>query len=178
MENENIKKQVLKLKGKDADFIDWANVYGWRDSLKHEPNPKAIFDYFSSYKEIEDIRFYYGEDLNDQSRDFLKSVKKIGLTMVTKPVKHIIVGKVENIVIKKRKADFDLEIGLDCFENLDKYQAFIFFTGDGDFVTLYRRLIEKGKQVIVIFEPGHLGNEVWSIKRGLFKTQLRYLDKK
>jgi uncharacterized LabA/DUF88 family protein len=169
-------QQVLKLKGKTGVFIDWANVYGWRDSLKYKPDPGAIFDYLSSYKEIEDIRFYYGEDSNDQSKDFLESIKKTGFTLVTKPVKHIVVGNVEGTIIKKRKADFDLEIGLDCFESLDKYQTFIFFSGDGDFVTLYDRLIARGKQIIVIFEQGHLGKEIWDIKKRLFKTRFSYLD--
>ncbi len=169
-------QQILKLKGQTAVFIDWANVYGWKDSLKYKPDPKAIFNYLSAYKEVKDIRFYYGEDSNDQSRDFLKEIKNMGFTLITKPVKHIVVGTVENTVIKKRKADFDLEIGLDCFENLHNYQTFVFFSGDGDFSTLYERLIKNGKKVIVIFEQGHLGKEVWNITKGLFKTQFSYLD--
>ena len=42
--------------------------------------------------------------------------------------------KIENnkIIAWKRKCDFDLEIGLDCFEGLEKYDGFIFFSGDGD----------------------------------------------
>jgi uncharacterized LabA/DUF88 family protein len=166
--------QALKLRGKAAVYIDWANVYGWRNSLKYDPSPKAIFDYLASYKEIQDVRFYYGQDSNEQSEQFLQHVKEIGFTLITKPVKHIVVGSVENTIIKKRKADFDLEIGLDCFENLDTYQqTFIFFSGDGDFATLYKRLIERSKQVIVIFEQGHLGREVWNMK--IFKTQMSYL---
>jgi uncharacterized LabA/DUF88 family protein len=165
--------QALKLRGKGAVYIDWANVYGWRSSLKKDPDPRAIFDYFSSYKEIEDVRFYYGQDSNKQSEKFLKEVKRIGFNLFTKPVKHIVVGSIENTVIKKRKADFDLEIGLDCFEMLDRFETFIFLSGDGDFATLYERIIKKNKQVIVIFERGHLGREIWNMK--FFKTQFSYL---
>jgi uncharacterized LabA/DUF88 family protein len=173
---DNPKQQELKLKGNAVVFIDWANVYGWRDTLKYKPDPKIIFKYLYSYKNIKDVRFYYGKDSSGQSEDFLKAVQEIGFTLITKPVKHIVVGSLENTIIRKRKADFDLEIGLDCFENLDKYRTFIFFSGDGDFATLYKRLINHKKQVIVIFEQGHLGKEVWDITEGLFKTQLGYLD--
>lgn len=55
--------------------------------------------------------------------------------------------KDKNIVIWKRKCDFDLEIGLDCFEMLDDYDGFIFFTGDGDMATLYERLVKRDKQL-------------------------------
>ena len=75
----------------------------------------------------------------------------------------------------KRKCDFDLEIGLDCFENLDKYNSFVFLSGDGDFETLYQRLIVRNKQVIVVYQPGHLGREIWEMKKGIFKIEAERL---
>jgi len=76
MAKRKTQKFKLKLKGKTAVFIDWANVYNWKSSLKKIENNK--------------------------------------------------------IIAWKRKCDFDLEIGLDCFEGLEKYDGFIFFSGDGD----------------------------------------------
>lgn len=166
------KKQILKLKGKTAVFIDWANVYGWRGSLQTDLDPKALFIYLSTYKKIKSINFYYGEDSNKKSKIFLNKIRKIGYTLTTKPVKYIKVGKVKSTIIKKRKCDFDIEIALDCFENLEKYNTYIFFSGDGDFATLYRRLIKSGKQVIVIYAPGHVGREIWEIQKGLFKINI------
>ena len=55
------------------------------------------------------------------------------------------------------------------------YSSFIFLSGDGDFAPLYEYLIKLKKQVLVIYEKGHLGREVWGIKTGLFKTRLSYL---
>lgn len=54
-------------------------------------------------------------------------------------------------------------------------QSFVFFTGDGDYEPLYKMLIGLRKQVMVIYTKGHLGREIWAIKKGLFKAQLKNL---
>lgn len=95
------KRQVLKLKSKAAVFIDWANVYNWKKSLKAEIEPEKLFFYLKSYPQIREINFYFGTDCNQKSKEFLKKVKKIGYRLVTKPVKYIIIGKVDGTVIKR-----------------------------------------------------------------------------
>jgi len=165
---------ILKLKGKTAVFIDWANVYGWISSLKKPVNPKKLFKYLKTYPEICSINFYYGKDTNKKSKEFLVEIKKMGYKLTTKPVKHITVGKVANTVIRKRKCDFDIEICMAVYSCLEKkIGSFIFFTGDGDFEPLYKHLIKLRKQVIVIYQKGHLGKEVWELKRGIFKTEIK-----
>jgi len=167
-----IKKQVLKLKGNTAVFIDWANVYGWRKSLKYEVDYTSLFKYFKSLSEVTDIRSYYGTDKNIHSKQFLGNARTLGFSVITKPVKYVLQGQVDGQKIYKRKCDFDLEIGLDCFEKLGEYQTFIFLSGDGDFATLYERLIKQNKQIIVVYTSGHIGREIWEINKGLFKIQL------
>jgi uncharacterized LabA/DUF88 family protein len=162
---------TLKLKGKTAVFVDWANAYKWKDSLKWEIDLKKLFDYLKSYPKIKEICFYFGTDKHPASKQQIKEAEKIGFRTVTKPVKYLPV-KDKGIVIWKRKCDFDLEIGLDCFEGLDKFDGFIFFSGDGDFATLYKRLIERKKQVIVVYVRGRLGREIWRMKKGIFKAEL------
>jgi len=169
------KKQILKLKGKAAVFIDWANVYGWKKSLKYEVDYKSLFKYFNSLSEVADIRLYYGTDKNIHSRKFLEDARKLGFKVITKPVKYVLVGQIDGQKLFKRKCDFDLEIGLDCFLKLDVYQTFVFLSGDGDFATLYERLIKENKQIIVVYTSGHIGREIWEIKKGLFKVQLDQL---
>jgi uncharacterized LabA/DUF88 family protein len=164
-------KKILKLRGKTAVFIDWANVYKWKDSLEWEIDPEKLYRHLLTYKEIQEINFYYGTDEHPTSKEFLKIIKKIGYCLITKPVKYLPIKEDKNVVWR-RKCDFDLEIGLDCFERINKFQSFIFFSGDGDFATLYERLIKKRKQIIVIYVRGRLGKEVWELKRGLFKTEL------
>lgn len=171
-----MKKQLLKLKGKTAAFVDWANVYHWKKVLKDSFDIKILFDYLRSYKLIKEINFYFGEDEHPKSKKFLEKTKKIGFRVITKKVKYIIVGKVGSTIVRERKCDFDIEICMDVYRLLEEgYQSFLFFTGDGDFAPLYRFLLEKKKQVLVIYEKGFLGREVWEIDRGIFKTRLSYL---
>jgi len=167
------KKQTLTLNGKTVVFVDWANVYNWKKSFKKEIDSRKIFKHLKSYKEIKDINFYYGLDKHPKSKKFLKEIKKIGYTLHTKDVKYI---KIEDTDILQRKCDFDIEICMSVYECLEKdFRTFIFFSGDGDFAPVYEYLIKKNKQVIVVFEHGHLGKEIWDIKKGVFKTKLSYL---
>ena len=52
----------LLLKRESAVYVDWANVYGWRKSLKGEVDPRQLFQYLKTYSEISDVRLYFGED--------------------------------------------------------------------------------------------------------------------
>jgi len=162
----------LKLQGKTAVFIDWANVYHWKDSLKKIVDLKKLYRYLLTYKQIKEINFYFGTDVHPASKGQIKRAQQIGCRVVTKPVKYIRTRAESGEWVSLRKCDFDLEIGLDCFERLDKFSGFIILSGDGDFATLYERLIKRRKQVIVIYAHGSLGREVWQIKRGIFKKQI------
>lgn len=165
------------LKGKTVVFIDWANVYGWKKSLKKEVDPRKLHKYLKNYKEIESINFYFGTDNNAKSINFLKTINKIGFKVITKPVKYITIAIINNQKVFRRKCDFDMEISIDVHEAIkNEYRSFIFFSGDGDFEPLYKLLIENHKQVIVIYAHGHLGKEIWNIKKGIFKKAINRLD--
>lgn len=169
-------KLLLKLRGKTAVFIDWANVYGWRKSLKREVGPRKLYKHLKKYKEVDQIRFYYGTDRHTKSKTFISSIRKIGYKVVTKPVKYILAADIEGQKVHRRKCDFDMEVCIDVHRALEKEtESFVFFTGDGDLEPLYKLLIRKKKQVIVIYAKRHIGREIWEIKRGLFKAQVTHL---
>lgn len=157
-------------------YLDWANVHGWESSLKREIDIDYLLTYLKTYPEIRDIRLYFGKDIHPKSVAFLERAKKAGYAITTKPVKYIFDAEIEGKKTYRRKCDFDMEICIDVHEALQKdIRSFIFFTGDGDFAPLYQKLIRLGKQVIVVYSPGHLGQEIWDIKRGLFKIQVKQL---
>lgn len=162
----------LRLYGKAIAFVDWANVHGWRGSLKREVDAHLLLEYLRSYPQVEQVRFYYGLDKHWKSALFLEEMAGIGYLVRTKTVKHIrVLGGGS-----RRKCDFDMEICMDVHVALqDGFETHIFLTGDGDFAPLYAMLIERKKKVIVIYCPGHLGREVWALKRGVFKVELENL---
>jgi len=66
-----------------------------------------------------------------------------------------------------------MEIAIDTHEALRKdFESFVYFSGDGDFEPLYRMLISLKKQVIVFYAHGHLGKEIYMMKKGLFKKAI------
>lgn len=163
----------LQLKGKTAVYVDWANVYGWKKSLKKEVNPTKLFRYVKKYKNVKEVYFYFGTDVHPKSKKFIAKVKRTGYEVITKPVKHIFIAEVNGKKIYKRKCDFDMEICIDVHRLLTQgFESFIFFTGDGDFEALYKLLISKHAQVIVVYARGHLGREIWDLKKGIFKIEL------
>ena len=95
----------LLLKGKAVVFIDWANVHGWEKSLKKDVDITKLFIYLKNYPEITDTRFYFGTDAHEKSIKFLKTAENIGYQIITKPVKHILVGQVDGRKIYHRKCD-------------------------------------------------------------------------
>lgn len=164
----------LNLKGETAVFVDWANVYGWKKSLKREIDPQKLYRYLASYKEIKHIFFYFGTDTHPKSKAFLLKMKQSGYQVVTKPVKYIFVAEVKGEKIYKRKCDFDMEISLDVHRLVqEKIRSFIFFSGDGDFEPLYQLLIKLKKQVIVIYASGHIGREIVQIEKKIFLFNIK-----
>ena len=70
------KKQILKLNGKTAVFVDWANVYNWKKSLKTEVDPKKLFNFLKQYKNIKTKNLYFGKDKHPKSIRFFKEDRK------------------------------------------------------------------------------------------------------
>lgn len=169
----------LKLREKCAVYIDWANVYGWSKSLKREVDPRKLFVYLKSYLQIKKVNLYFGTDEHPKSKAFINQVKNIGFQVTTKPVKYITVfDEATKKKFKLRKCDFDMETCIDVHQDLsDGIQGFVFFTGDGDFEPLYKLLIGKKKQVIVVYMHGHLGREIYRMNRGIYKISIEKLEK-
>lgn len=169
-------RKTLILKGDAVVYLDWANVHGWEKSLKREIEIADLFAYLKTYPQIDDIRLYAGKDTHPKSVVFLEYAAAAGYAVTSKDVKYIFETEIGGQKIYRRKCDFDMEICIDVHEALSKnIRAFIFFTGDGDFAPLYEKLIRLHKQVIVIYSPGHLGREIWDIRKGVFKIQLKHL---
>lgn len=57
---------------------------------------------------------------------------------------------------------------MDVHSLQDKFDTFIFFSGDGDFAPLINYLAGKRKQVIVVFGEGHLGKEIAKLGKKVY----------
>lgn len=60
--------------------------------------------------------------------------------------------------IRKPKCDFDAEIGRDMILEIDSYENLILFSGDGDFASTVKFLVqEKSKRIFVMYPSGSFG---------------------
>lgn len=81
------RKFKLKIKKRTLLLIDWANVFGWRESLNWEVCPKKLFNFFNRPKVI-DKRLYHGVEIGqEKSENFKLKMELLGFTMVSKEVK-------------------------------------------------------------------------------------------
>lgn len=167
----------LELKRDTLVCIDWANVYGWQKKLKWRIDVYKLISYFETYSEVKKINFYFGTDVNKESKDFINSVKKLEngiLQVITKDVKYVPVEVIDDNKEKllknkkRRKCDFDVEITRDALNNTGSFQSFILISGDGDYAPLIDDLINKDKKTILIFAQGCKGKEYGDFKKGLF----------
>src|SRR3989344_868480 len=174
--------EIFKLNGATFVAIDWSNVYGWSEDLGWEVDPFRLFDFLSNYQKIYQKNFYLLYEKNKKVEALPKisiGTKGVAFNLsnekqlreiydlideLDKILKRLNVN-IENLQyqlikpVKRRKCDFDVEISRDVYSSLNKMKTFLFFCGDGDFAALAKDLIEKKRQVIVVFGPGHKGKE-------------------
>ena len=75
---------------------------------------------------------------------------------------------------KRRKCDFDVEIARDVCNFSNDFGTLILFSGDGDYAALVEDLISKGKKIIVVFAPGHIGKEYDKLNQLLVEKGQKY----
>jgi len=162
-------------------FVDFGNVNYWfeydekdyDDNKLSEDTKLAVdvkkladfIDLFSIHK-----RFYFGiDDQRTQSLTIIAKARKYFKT-IAKPIqriKHYL--KKEEIKTNTReinkdskgkyilipKCNFDVEICIDAFRLLDKYDTFCLFSSDADFAYLVEFLHHQNKRVI-LFSSGYV----------------------
>ena len=80
----------FELNGKTWVIIDWANVHGWFQSTKWEIDPKELYNYLRAYKNICEMRLYFGIDnTTDITRKAYKELESTDFTLISKEVKFV-----------------------------------------------------------------------------------------
>lgn len=161
--------------------ISWkASTKNWRvDYVK-------LRKFFAQNSKLRSVSFYSARFGTPEHDKFLTFLKKNGYRLITKEVKTIsdreaivvrkcqYCGKANKVSVKfdcrhcgkkneipiERKADFDVEISVDAVDWIDKYDTFVLFSGDSDFVYLTEYLKKSGKTVIVLSRRGHIADEL------------------
>lgn len=152
---------------KVAVFIDAAN---FEISLKQS---KLWADYKKLLKFIKEkgsIVFlgYYSPLFKTKGQErFFAFIKNKGFKIITKNIKVIRKSKAKD----KNKANFDVEIAFDAAVRIGKFNKFVLFSGDSDFVYLVWQLQKRGIYTITI-SPG------WRTAKELKKQTDEFIELK
>jgi uncharacterized LabA/DUF88 family protein len=97
------------------------------------------------------------------SSKFETKIQEVGYNIVTK---NAVKMSRDDGGFYYRNTNLDIEIAVDCMSRLDKFEKWILFSGDGDFLYLCKHIHQLGKKV-----------EIWSFK-DCYNTKLdSYADK-
>lgn len=147
------------VKGKTAVFIDSSNIYfaqkekGWQfDFLK-------LKQYLKEQVDVWQIFFYTAHDPeHKKQKKFLDFLELTGYIVRTKKVKFIKdKTKTEGGF---HKGNLDVELTIDAVHNKNKFDSFLLFSGDSDFVALVKYLKFYKKRCLVFSVKGHIAIEL------------------
>lgn len=140
-----------------AIFLDGSNLFFTQKKLGWNIDSEKLLNYCRSYGELVEALYYTGENHDGNQKKFLDKLAYIGYSLVTKPVKTIcdyVTGQTT------QKANLDIEIVLDMFNMIDRYDMAILISGDGDFERALTSLKSRGKEIKVISTRGCVASEL------------------
>lgn len=127
------------------------------DKLCWRVDYEKLRNFFIGICDLRRITFYSPELDSDDHMDFRYFLDKNGYKIKTKPLKEY---KDHTIYNPHRKANFDVEIAVDAVSKMNKFNAFILFSGDCDFEYLLNFLRGSGRQCITFSRSGHISKEL------------------
>ncbi len=177
MPSEHIEKLKSVTKGKIAVFIDAANLEQsvrdmWvnpkdipaemkklsTDQLRWSVDYKKLKEFFESISRVQMIRFYSADFQTGSHRKFMYFLRKgLKFILITKPLKEYNDHTPDE---PHRKANFDVEIGIDSTFYMNTFDTLILFSGDSDFEYLLKFMRGHGKVALVFSRSGHVAKEL------------------
>lgn len=156
-------------------FLDGANFFFMqRDGLGWFVDTRKLLSYIgTNFGDISDAFYYIGQDSPPPARQkgYLDALAQMGYSVVTKPIKSIYDTKTGAI---KRKANLDIEIVLDMFNTIDRYDRAVLISGDGDFERALQQLRARGKAFHVFSTMNFVARELRAVS-GMHYTDIATL---
>ena len=140
-----------------AVFLDGGNFFYTQKKLGWDVDAERLLNYCKGYGELVEAIYYTGATNDGKQRKFHDWLAYNGYSLVTKPVKTIY-DQVSGQSIQK--ANLDIEIVLDMFNMIDRYDTAILISGDGGFDRPVKQLKSRGKDVKVISTRGSIAIEL------------------
>lgn len=152
---------------KIAVFVDGGNFYYTQKELGWKVDSERLLDYCKEYGEVVEAIYYTGVSNDVGQRKYHDWLAYNGYSLVTKPLKTIFDAANGQTT---QKANLDVEIVLDMFNMIDRYDMAILVSGDSDFERALQLLKSRGKEVKVISTRGSVATEL------VHATGINYID--
>ena len=151
---------------KVAVFLDGSNLFYTQKKLGWNIDAEKLIDYCKGYGDVIEAIYYTGVSPDGNQKKYHDKLAHIGYSLVTKPVKtmHDDDGSLT------QKANLDIDIVLDMFNMIDRYDMAILISGDGDFERAVQQLKSRGKEVKVISTRGCVASEL------VYTVGINYID--
>ena len=150
-----------------AVFLDGSNCFYTQKRLGWSIDAEKLLDYCKGYGEVVEATYYSGVNPDSNQRKYLNKLAYLGYTLVTKPIKTICDL---DTGLTTQKANLDIEIVLDMFNMIDRYDMAILISGDSDFERPIQYLKSRGKEVKVISTRGVVATEL------IYAAGINYID--
>lgn len=152
---------------KVAVFLDGANCFYTQKKLGWKIDAEKLLTYCGNFGEIVEASYYTGVCGDNNQKKYLDKLAYLGYSLVTKPVKTMYDQMTGQTT---QKANMDIEIVLDMFSMVDRYDMAILISGDGDFERALQQLKSKGKEAKVISTRGCVASEL------VYAVGVNYID--
>lgn len=140
-----------------AIFVDGGNFYYTQKKLGWEVDSERLLEFCKGFGNIVEAVYYTGSSSEGNQRKFHDWLAYNGYSLVTKPLKTIYDQSNGH---STQKANLDIDIVMDMFNMIDRYDMAILISGDGDFERALAHLKSRGKEVKVISTRGCVASEL------------------
>jgi len=157
-------------------FVDGANMYYAQKRLGWFIDYRRVLGHFawSGDRELSEAYYFTGTDSQPRGREsaFFEYLMHAGYTVRTKSIKLITDDATGETI---EKANLDIEIVIDLFNTISRYDTCVLMSGDGDFERVIEVLRARGKRAIVVGLPEMTARELRNAA-GASYVDLRQLE--
>lgn len=157
-------------------FVDGPNMYYAQKRLGWFIDYRKVLTHFgwSGDCELSEAYYFAAGDAHGRSREnaFFEYLMNAGYTVRSKTVKLVTDEATGELV---EKASVDIDIVIDIFNTISRYDTCVLMTGNGDFERVLEVLRARGKRVIVVGLPEMTARELRNAA-GVNYVDLRELE--
>jgi len=157
-------------------FVDGANMYYAQKRLGWFIDYRRVLAHFAWHgdRELSEAYYFTGTESQPRGREnaFFEYLMHAGYTVRAKSIK-LVTDDVTGETVEK--ANLDIEMVIDIFNTMSRYDTCVLMTGDGDFERVLEVLRVRGKRVVVACLPEMTARELRNAAGANF-VDLRQLE--